>query len=270
MVVMVMAQPNNDIPIFGLGTYKNKGEQVTESVKNALELGYRHIDTAQVYENEAEVGKGIEESSVPREELFIASKVWNDRLDHEGVIESTRESLERLKIDRVDLMYVHWPADKYAPGETLPAFDELVERDLIGQVGVSNFEPEHMDKALEVAESPIAANQVELHPLFRQDPLREYCDRHDITIVAYAPIARGKVFDHPVLTEIADKHDATAPQVSLAWLRQNDLPAIPKATGRDHLVENWKSQSVTLTEEDMSRIDGLEEERLIDPSFSPW
>ncbi len=259
------------LPPLGLGTWQNDdSDQCSESVKQALELGYRHIDTAQIYRNEAAVGAGIEQAAVDREDIVLATKVWNDNLAHDDVISSTEESLDRLGVAYVDLLYVHWPVDSFDPETTLSAFAELQERGLIKHVGLSNFTPELLDAVQETAPVEIDAVQVECHPLLQQDALREYCARHDIELVAYSPLARGDVFDIPELTNIADAHGVSEAQVSLAWLDAHDVCSIPKATGRDHIVDNFAATSLSLTQEQVATIDAIDhEKRLVDPSFAP-
>ena len=262
----------SEMPMLGLGTWQNEDpDQCAESVRTALEMGYRHIDTAQVYGNEESVGEGIERADVPREDVFLATKVWKSSLNYDDVIHSTTESLDELDVASVDLLYVHWPADEYDPEDTLPAFAELRDRGAIDRIGVSNFEPEHLDTAREVLDEPIFANQIECHPLLPQDELRSYADDHDIELVAYSPLARGEVFGVDELTEIADKHDASAAQVSLAWLREKGVTAIPKATGEDHIEDDWNSLGVDLDAEDIEAIDGIDgRERQVDADFAPW
>ncbi|WP_369684396.1 aldo/keto reductase [Haloarchaeobius sp. HME9146] len=262
----------DDMPMLGLGTWQNTDpDQCAESVANALEMGYRHIDTAQAYDNEESVGEGIAQADVAREDVFLATKVWITNLAHDDVLETARESLDRLGVDYVDLLYVHWPSDTYAPEETLSAFDELYDEGLIRHVGVSNFEPEHLDDARELLDAPVFANQVECHPLLPQDELREYGEEHDVNLVAYSPLARGEVFDVPEIQDVAEKHDASAAQVSLAWLREKGVTAIPKATGDAHLRDNLQSVALDLDEEDIATIDGIDtENRVVDPDFAPW
>ncbi|MGM0604388.1 MAG: aldo/keto reductase [Halobacteriota archaeon] len=262
----------NGMPMLGLGTWKNDDpDECATAVRTALEAGYRHVDTAQIYGNEAAVGEGIRAAAVDREDVFLASKVWLDNLAYEDAIETTRESLDRLGVDAVDLMYVHWPAGAYEPAETFRAFNELYDEGLIDRVGISNFEPDYVDTAVEYADVPIFANQVECHPLLQQDAVREACANHDIEVVAYSPLARGTVFDVPQLTEIAQKHGVSEAQVSLAWLRENGVTAIPKATGEDHILDNWASLGLDLDEEDLAKIDAIDrEDRRVDPDFGPW
>ncbi|MEF8809222.1 MAG: aldo/keto reductase [Natronomonas sp.] len=259
------------MPALGFGTWQNDDpEQCAESVRNALETGYRHIDTAQVYGNEAAVGEGLAAASVDRDDVFLATKVWIDQLSHDDVLESTETSLDKLGTDYVDLLYVHWPADAYDPEGTLSAFEELREDGRIENIGVSNFEPSHLETAQEVTDAPIFANQVEMHPLLPQRELREYCEDVDIELVAYSPLARGDVFEVDVLTDIADEHGVSAAQVSLAWLRQKGVTAIPKATGTDHIRDNWESLDLTLSDAEIERIDDIDRtDRKVDPGFAP-
>ena len=259
------------MPMLGLGTWQNTDpDQCAATVRSALEMGYRHVDTAQAYGNEAAVGDGIEMADVPRDEVFLATKVWTDTLGAKGVVESTHRSLDRLGVDSVDLLYVHWPVNTYDPEETLPAFDQLHEDGLIDRVGVSNFLPAHLDTAREILDTPIFANQIELHPLLPQRELREYCEDAGIVVVGYSPLARCRVFEEPAIQSVAGEIDATPAQVSLAWLRETGVTAIPKATG-EHVRENWRSLSLNLDDEQLARIDAIEtRHRCVDPGFAPW
>ncbi|QKQ98973.1 aldo/keto reductase [Candidatus Nanohaloarchaea archaeon] len=260
------------MPKLGLGTWQNtEPEECRNAVKTALDIGYKHIDTAQAYDNEEYVGEGLEQADVDREEFFLASKVWISNLSREDVVQSTRESLDKLGVDYVDLMYIHWPSGQYEPESTFEGFKQLVEEGDIKNIGISNFTPEQVDEAMEIAGEHIMANQVEMHPLLQQDELLEKCREHDILLVAYSPLARGKVFDIPELQEIADKHGVSEAQVSLAWLMQKKgVVAIPKATSEEHIRDNFKAGELELDREDIERIESIDrEERLVDPGFSP-
>jgi len=259
------------MPMLGFGTWENDDyDQCVESVRTAIEMGYRHIDTAQAYRNEEAVGDGIAAADVPREDIFLATKVWISQLSSDDVVESTRESLEKLGTDYLDLLYVHWPARDYDPEGTLGAFDRLVDEGAVRHVGVSNFEPHHVDRAREVLDAPLFANQVEIHPFLQQETLREYAAGNDIELVAYSPLARGEVVGNGTLESIADKHDATVPQVALAWLRDLDITAIPKATSEAHIRDNWESLTVDLDEADHERIADLDRgTRQVNPPFAP-
>ena len=261
-----------EMPRLGLGTWQNDDpEQCAASVRTALEVGYRHVDTAQVYENEAAVGEGIDGAAVPREEIFLATKIRRHNYGHDDVIRSTRESLDRLGVDSVDLMYVHWPIHGYEPTETLPALEELRAKGLVDRIGVSNFEPEHVERAVEVLAEPPFANQIEMHPLLPQEELRRVCADHDVGIVAYSPLAHGRIFDVPELQEVAEKHDVSVAQVSLAWLREKGVTAIPKATSEAHIRDNWASLDLDLDDDELEEIDGIERtDRQNDPGYAPW
>jgi len=266
------APVSNDVPILGLGTWQNDDPQdCTDSVQAALEMGYRHVDTAQAYRNEDAVGDGLAAADVDREDVFLATKVWTSELGHDDVLSSTEESLEKLGTDYVDLLYVHWPAEEYDAEDTLSAFAELKERGDIERIGVSNFEPRHLDEAKEVLGELPFANQVELHPLLPQEELREYAENNDIELVAYSPLARGEVFDVPEIQDVAEKHGVSEAQVSLSWVREKGVTAIPKATGEDHIADNWASLDVDLDDEDVAKIDSIDRrERQVDPDFGPW
>jgi len=261
------------MPKLGLGTWQNTdAETCAESVAHALDLGYRNVDTAQVYDNEEHVGEGIAAADLDREEVFLATKVWISNLAHDDVLASTDESLDKLGVDAVDLLYVHWPAGEYDAEETLAAFDELYDAGKIERVGVSNFEPRHLDEARELLDAPLFANQVEMHPLLQQEELVDYAQEHDVTLVAYSPLARGKVFEVDELSEIAEKHGVSEAQVSLAWLMgKENVVAIPKASSDAHIEDNFGALDLELDDEDVAKIESIDrEERQVDPDFAPW
>ena len=262
----------SDLPSPGLGTSGNTDfEECAETVREAIEMGYRHVDTAQMYDNEEAVGEGIERAGVDREEVFVATKILPGNLAPEDVKETIHDSLDRLGLDQVDLLYVHWPMRAYDAETTLPAFDELHEEGLTRHVGVSNFTPELLDEARKILDAPIFAHQVECHPWLQQDELRAYAREHDHHLVAYAPIMQGRADEEPVLVEIAEKHDATPYQVALAWLDSLEtVVPIPKGTG-DHVRENWEATGLELDADDRERIAGIEtEKRLVDPDGAAW
>jgi len=258
-------------PSPGLGTSGVEGEECVETVGRALSAGYRHVDTAQMYANEAAVGEAIDRAAVDREDVFVATKVHPSNLAGDDVIATTEESLDRLGLDAVDLLYVHWPRGAYDPAETLPAFDRLYDEGLTRAVGVSNFTPDLLADARDRLDAPIAAHQVEVHPYFQQDELVADAREHDCALVAYCPLAQGAVVDDPVLTDIAERHDATAAQVALAWLLDRD-PVVPIPQGRgDHVEENLAARDVELTAADRERIADLDERRrLLDPEGAAW
>ena len=262
----------NGMPMLGLGTWQNTDpEECRNAVQTALERGYRHVDTAQAYDNESEVGDGIAAADVAREDVFLATKVWTSNLAYDDVIDTTEASLDRLGVDSLDLLYVHWPTNQYDPAGTLAAFDELYDAGTIDRVGVSNFEPRHIEEAVDRLDAPVFANQVELHPLLPQEEIRAACADHGIEVVAYSPLARGAVFDVPLLDELADDYDTSPAGISLAWLRAKGVTAIPKATSTEHIRDNWSSLGVELDDADIERIDTLgETNRRVDPDWAPW
>ncbi|GAA0252499.1 aldo/keto reductase [Haladaptatus pallidirubidus] len=246
------------LPEIGLGTM---GISDPERIASAIEMGYRHLDTAQIYENEEVVGRGIELANVPREGIFIATKVWADSLAHDDVIASTETSLDKLGVEYVDLLYVHRPIEAYDPAETLPAFDALLDQERIQHVGVSNFTSEELDTARDVLDAPIFAHQVEMHPLFQQADLLADGRQHGTNLVAYSPIAQGDVFDLPELSATAEKYDATEAQVALAWLVEKGVVPIPRSQSDDHLRENLRATNLELTSEDVARIESIDREK---------
>lgn len=254
---------------FGTAGLTDRRECV-QTVVEAIESGYQHVDTAQWYYNEEYVGEAIEQSTVDRESLFVATKLYQENLGYEDVIETTEESLERLGLDIIDLIYVHWPTDAYEPAETLPALDELVDRGLVDRLGVSNFTRELLEEARDRLDQSIAAHQIEYHPLFHQDSLVEYCEANDIHVVGFSPLAKGEVLSDPVVEDIATEYDATAAQVCLAWAMEKGVVPIPKARG-DHVRENVAARKLELTPEMVARIDAIERtERTADPEWAPW
>jgi 2,5-diketo-D-gluconate reductase B len=253
----------------GLGTWQNKGENCRKSVKHALNIGYKHIDTAQAYENEEYVGAGIEDSDIDRDEIFLASKVWISNLKPEDVISSTEESLEKLGTDYVDLMYVHWPSGEYSGKETLEALQSLKERGLVKNIGISNFEVPQIEEALNHVD--VYANQIEMHPLLPQEEIREFCEENGVEVVAYSPLARGEVFDIVEIQEVAQKHGVSEAQISLAWIMEKGVTPIPKASTEDHIEDNLEARELELDEDDVEKIDSINgEERMVDPGFAPW
>lgn len=253
----------------GLGTWNATGEECARAVERALAIGYRHVDTARLYDNERAVGRGLARADVPASEVVVATKVAPKKLGYDDVVASARASRERLGVERIDLLYVHWPRAAYDPGETLAAFDALVDDGVVGAVGVSNFTPDLLDDAL-ARSNHVDAHQVEMHPLFAQERLVAHASEHDYTPVAYSPLARGEALGVPAVRAVAERRDATPAQVCLAWLREKGAVPIPKATG-EHVRENYRALGLDLDEADVARIDGIEREtRLVDPPGAPW
>lgn len=269
---MIYRHKNDDtVPALGIGTWQLKGDACRKALAEALSVGYRHIDTAQAYGNEAEVGEALAGSGIPREELFLTTKVWREHLDERGVKDSFDASLERLGLDYVDLLLIHWDDDSVPMEETLSAMDDLRDRGKVKHVGVSNFTVPKLQQARKASRSPIFANQIEYHPFLGQNPIRAYCREHDILVTAYCPIARGEVTDNTVLREIADTHGKSNVQVTLRWLLQQDqVMAIPKSEDPSHIRDNFDIFDFELSSVEMDRIFALDRnERLIDPEFAP-
>ncbi len=262
-----------DFPLLGLGTYKLDPEETEKIVRTAIELGYRHIDTASFYGNEVEVGKAINGAiaagDVTREELFVTTKLWND--DQERVGEAYEESLRRLDLEFLDLYLVHWPWPQH--GTYVQAFEQITQLQGMGRLqsaGVANFYPEVLDEIIEATGVTPVLNQVELHAGFTQPELREYHTKHGIVTEAWAPLARGENFDAPEIQAVADAHSATPAQVSLAYLLKLGCSVVPKTANPQRLVENLGAVDVELTDEDVALLDRVAGERLSgDPQTFP-
>ncbi|SHF43510.1 2,5-diketo-D-gluconate reductase B [Modicisalibacter ilicicola DSM 19980] len=261
------------LPRIGLGTFRLKGQDVIDSVTSALELGYRHIDTAQMYENEEAVGQAIKQSGVPREEIFLTTKVWWDRYRHDDLIASLEESCRKLGVDQVDLALLHWPSpdDEVPMAEYIGALGEAREKGLAKRIGISNFTIAQVNEALSLPGGEhLVTNQIEVHPFLANRKLVEHCQAKGLQVTGYMPLAVGKVMDEPVLTQIAADHDATAAQVALAWVAQRDIVVIPSSTRPEHQKANLEALKITLSEDEMARIDKLDVgERIANPDFAP-
>ena len=261
------------IPAIGLGTYRLKGQDVIDSVSQALQLGYRHIDTAQIYENEQDVGRAIADSGIVRDELFVTTKIWIANLAPRKLIPSLEESLRKLDLQQVDMTLIHWPSpeDKVPMEEYLPMLLEAREQGLTKTIGVSNFTIEHLSKAIDlIGAENIATNQVEIHPFMHNRKVAEFARQHDILLTAYMPLAVGAVMQDPVLQAIGQAHDATPAQVTLAWLMQLGYVVIPSSTRREHQLDNLRAADLQLSQDDVAAISALERnERIADPDFAP-
>jgi diketogulonate reductase-like aldo/keto reductase len=257
------------IPAIGLGTWMLRGAECERVVARALELGYRHVDTAQSYDNEQNVGRGLAAAEIPREEVFVTTKIWMDVMDRKGVEESTSRSLDLLGLGHVDLLLIHWPNDDVPLEETLGAMNELRERGLTRAVGVSNFTPSQVQRSLEIA--PVATNQVEYHPFLAQERNLRLARERDLSITAYAPLGRGLALKEPTLRRLGEAHGKSPAQVTLRWLVQQDnVVAIPKASSDDHLRANLEVFDFELSADEMRQVASLDRgERLIDPDWSP-
>lgn len=259
----------------GLGTYSLTGDDGVETVEAALDAGYRHLDTARLYENEREVGEAIATSDVDRDDLFVATKVAHfeePERTPDYVRTAVEESLERLGLDRIDLLYHHWPRNRDDIKTVLPVIEEYAETDTVGNLGVSNYTLEDLSLARDIVDVPIAANQIEMHPLLQQTELREQLRDTETQLVAYSPLAQGEVLDENAIADVADKHGVSEAVVSLAWLLSKDgVAAIPRTSSEDHLRDNLRAQELELDPEDVERIDGIERtHRCEDPSWMAW
>jgi methylglyoxal/glyoxal reductase len=251
------------MPWFGLGVYKvEEGQEVVNSVKSALSNGYRSIDTAAFYQNEEGVGEAIKQSGIPREELFITTKVWNSDQGYEKTITAFEKSMEKLDIKYLDLYLIHWPVKgKYK--ETWKALEKLYKDGRVRAIGVSNFHIQHLEDLLSDAEIKPMVNQVEYHPRLSQVVLHEYCKKHNIQFEAWSPLMRGKLLDNPILKGISEKYNKSIPQVILRWDLQNEVVTIPKSIKEHRIIENANIFDFELTEEEMDKIDSLNEDQRV-------
>ena len=257
------------IPAFGLGTFRLKDDVVIASVKTALELGYRTIDSAQIYDNEAAVGQAIAESGVARDELFITTKIWIENLSKDKLVASLKESLQKLRMEYVDLTLIHWPSpnDAVAVEEFMPALLEAKKLGLTRQIGISNFTIPLMERAIAaVGAENIATNQIELSPYLQNRKVVDWAREHGIHITSYMTLAYGKALKDEVIAGIAAKYNATPAQVILAWAMGEGYAVIPSSTRRENLASNLKAQDLTLDEADRQAIAALDcNDRLVSP-----
>ncbi|WP_448145224.1 2,5-didehydrogluconate reductase DkgB [Pseudomonas silesiensis] len=257
------------IPAFGLGTFRLQGQVVIDSVSAGLELGYRAIDTAQIYENEAEVGQAIAASGIAREHLFITSKIWVANFARDRLIDSLKDSLHKLQTDYLDLTLIHWPSpeDQVPVEEFMGALLEAKELGLTRQIGVSNFTVDLMKQAIAaVGAENIATNQIELHPYLQNRKVVEFAQSQGIRITSYMTLAYGEVLKDPVIRQIADRLQATPAQVTLAWAVQMGYAVIPSSTKRANLASNLKACAMKLNDADMALIAGMDRgQRLTSP-----
>lgn len=250
---------NNGVkmPQLGFGVFKvPEGEEAYNAVKWALEAGYRGIDTAAVYKNEVSVGKAIKDSGIPREELFITTKVWNEDQGYEETLEAFEKSLERLKLDYVDLYLIHWPVKgKYK--ETWKALEKIYADKKSRAIGVSNFHIHHLEDLLETAKIVPAVDQIELHPTLSQEKLSTWLKAHDIAVESWGPLGQGSDLKNPVIVEIGEKYNKSSAQVILKWHLQHGFIVIPKSSHKERIAENLNVFDFSLSDEDMEALDKL-------------
>ncbi len=251
------------MPWLGLGVWRVPDEEVERAVATAIETGYRHIDTAAVYGNERGVGQAIRHCGVPRDELFITTKIWNKDQGYERTLQAFEESRRRLGLDTVDLLLIHWPG-KTLYKETWRAFEKLYRDGYVRAIGVSNFKIHHLQDLLASCEIVPMVNQVEFHPLLHQRELLAFCREHQIQLEAWSPLMQGNL-DQPVLREIAEKYGKTPAQVVLRWDLQQEVVTIPKSVTPSRIRENANVFDFTLSDEDMARISALNQNHRFGP-----
>ena len=254
-------------PQIGLGTWALNGIECTRAVAAALEIGYRHIDTAESYGNEADIARAIR--GFPREQLFLVSKVWLDHLGHDDVVAACHASLERLRVDWLDLYHIHWPSDRIPLEETVGGLLQLMDEGVIRGWGVCNFSARRLARVATLGDP--ATNQVELHPWLAQEPLARTCRAHGVPITAYSPLAKGRVASEPLLRSIGERHGATGAQVALRWAAQLGHIVIPKSVRPARLQENMDAFAITLDDDEMRAISALPQgARIVDPDWALW
>ena len=270
-------QSQSKIPSLGVGTFRLKDDEAYNSVTMALEVGFRHIDTAQIYGNEDAVGRAIKDAItnklVAREDLYVTTKVWNDKLNKASFVDSVKESLEKLQLSYVDLLLIHWPSPEN--GESMQEYlGELLrvkELGLTKEIGISNFTVTQIEEAVSIlGEGVIATNQVEVHPYLTNEKVREACEKHGIVVTGYMPFAVGKVLKDETITGIAEKYGVSTAEVVVAWELAHGLVTIPSSTKRKNLETNFKALELTLDADDIAKIDALDcGDRQANPDFSP-
>nr|WP_203229096.1 aldo/keto reductase [Halobellus captivus] len=243
------------VPKVGLGTWQLTGEACYETVSTALELGYRHVDTAQLYGNEEEVGRAIADADVDRDNIFLTTKVSPRNAGYDNLIKSTRASLDRLDTPYVDLLLLHWPNPIVSVSKTMRAMDRLVELGEVYNVGVSNFPQVFLDRARAAAETPIVTNQIQFHPYKPQRRMLRYCQSEGMFLTAYSPLARGTVLGDDDVGELAERYEKTPAQIVLRWaIQHRDVVVIPKSTDETHLKANLELFDFKLTREEVDTL----------------
>lgn len=268
------------IPVVGFGTWQAaEGEGTVDAVKAALRAGYRHIDTAAAYKNEESVGKGVRESGLPRDEVFVTSKVWNTEHGYESTLQAFETSLRKLQMDYMDLYLIHWPKPKMfrdcweqKNAETWQAMEELYAAGKIRAIGISNFMPRHIDALLKTAKVQPMVNQIKLCPGETQDETVSYCRERNILLEGYSPLGTGKIFDVPEMRELSEKYQRSIAQLCIRWSLQNGWLPLPKSVTETRIKENFRVFDFTITGEDMDRISGLQGccGDTPDPDNMPW
>jgi diketogulonate reductase-like aldo/keto reductase len=259
------------IPVLGLGTSQLSGSACTDIVSQALQLGYRHIDTAAMYGNEAEVGEGLRRSGIQRSQIFLTTKVWRDSLSEAAAMASAQASLKRLGVPYVDLLLIHWPNSDVPLRSTLRAFSKLKAAGLTRHIGVSNFPVPLLHEAMRISDVPLVTNQVECHPWLDQRNLVATCRANGMALTAYFPLGRGALLTDPVVVDIAGARGVSPAGVLLAWNRQSGFVAIPKTAHVERLADNFASLTLSLHPDEMARLNSLRrpDGRQLNPAFAP-
>jgi diketogulonate reductase-like aldo/keto reductase len=260
-----------DIPRLGLGVFQSKaGGEARAAVRAALEAGYRHIDTARIYGNESDVGEAIAESGIPREEIFVTTKLWNSDHGYESALRACRESLGRLGLSHIDLYLIHWPVPELRK-ESWRALVKLQEEGLCRAIGVSNYMIRHIEELRSISPVLPAANQVEISPFGARSELVAYCHGHGIAVEAYSPLTKGKRINHPAVVAMANKYGRTPAQILIRWALQHDLVVLPKSSRPERIRENAAVFDFVIAPEDMRALDGLDEGLVTawDPTNAP-
>ena len=259
------------IPMLGLGTWQVTGDTVAEAVRMALSMGYRHIDTAEAYRNQRDIARGIAASGVARDDLFITTKVFREHLRHDEVLAACESTLRDLNLSYIDLYLIHWPNPSVPMTETFQALNQLQERGLVRDIGVSNFNSRQLDEALSVSANPITANQIEYHPYLNQEKLLAHCKSRGVHVTAYSPLGQGRPLKDPVLVDIAGRIGRSPAQVALKWLLNKDIIVIPRARSAEHLQSNLDVFDWELVAEDQAKIDAIKTvERYVSPPWAKW
>lgn len=268
---IVQLNETTAIPQIGLGTWKLNGADGKAAIEAAIDTGYRHIDTAYHYNNHQAVGEAVKASAVNRDDLFITTKIWRDHLTEDKLHKQFKESLQQLNMEYVDLLLVHWPNESVPIKETLSAMQALQESGQVKAIGVSNFTQDLLAEAIETEIKPVV-NQVEYHPTLVQGELKQYCDKHDITLTAYSPLGHtGRDLQLETIKEIADKKHASPATVILTWLIQQGIVAIPKAKSKKHQKQNLAARELTLSSDEMGQISNCDQgNRLVAPDYGPF
>jgi diketogulonate reductase-like aldo/keto reductase len=258
------------IPIIGLGTWALRGRDCARLTEQAIRIGYRHIDTAQMYDNEREVGEGVRASG-KRNEVMVTTKVQPDLLAPRDLDRSVKESLAKLRIEHIDLLLIHWPNPRVPIAETLGAMAKLKQAGLVRQIGVSNFTVALLDEAIKATSEPPVCDQIECHPFLDQDKVIAACRKHGMAVVAYSPIARGGASGNALLERIGKVHGKTAAQICLRWLTQQSIVVIPRTSKIERLEENFNILDFDLSDAEMREIAGLARKggRIVDWAWSP-